>query len=256
MNSRSGSFSERLSLARNASGNRTTRSLRCVAWFLAGCLAWTILSIDGGGRIADAAELQTEDPFAAVDGRPVTVARLNRLIRLRFGTDEPTDQMRRAAATMLVREALAMRTLRVAGGEALKKNMQTAWNRVLQQADRRGVTIEEQARATGANEAAMRDEVHWQHAWGSYLRQYRTEANLRKFYSRQPSRYGGQSFETLVDPLRLQREATEAMFNELVRRSRDAKVVWFDARYEPPTGYPLIPPASTESGEEDDAGAE
>lgn len=205
-------------------------------------------------RSVGAADLRTEDPFAAVDGRPITVARLNRLIRLRFNTDQPTDQMRRAAALMLVREALAMRTLRVAGGKTLEKNMRSAWNRVVEQADRRGVRIDEQARATGANETAMRDEVHWQHAWASYLKQYRTEANLKKFYARDPSRYGGQSYETLVDPLRLKREATEAMFNELVRRSRDAKVVWFDSRFEPPSGYPLIPPVSSESGLENTAG--
>ncbi|MEM9826589.1 MAG: hypothetical protein AAF958_08370 [Planctomycetota bacterium] len=195
-------------------------------------------------RGAPAEELRLEDPFAAVDGQPVTIGRLHLVLTQRFPGKDPQSldaKLRAAAATQLVRQQLALRSMLVQGGDAIRRESDAAVAEFKREVKKRGVPLANIARARKCDERAILDDVRWKHIWQRYLESQLTAANLRRFYEQNPQRYGGSSFEQLQNALLLKKEASAAMFAALVRRSADAKVEFFEAKLRPPEGYPIIP---------------
>lgn len=181
--------------------------------------------------------------FATVGGEPVFVADLDLILKIRFG-DDPTghrlvqdfelDQIRQAAATMVVRRHLAMRSLHRIGGEALSSHLKAAQSDLEKTMQQRGTGIVAQAELAGTSADALRRMNQWNQAWSSYLKKNLTESNLRTFHQRNIDQYQGVAFDQIADPLRLRRDASAAMFDFLIRQSSDASVVWQVEALRPP----------------------
>lgn len=188
-------------------------------------------------------DLRSDDIFATVDGEPLSIADLQLVLQQRFGNDLSAsslvknvapNQLRRAAALMVVRQQLAMRALQNLAGGSLEKVFEVAEADLEMQMQQRGVSIDSQAELTGLSADAMRRSSRWRAAWGQYLKRHLNEANLRRFHDQNRQRYGDVDYEDVVDPLGLRRDATAAIFNNLVDQSSDADVVWHIETLRPP----------------------
>jgi hypothetical protein len=181
-----------------------------------------------------------EDPFAAVDGKPVTIGRLNLVLAQKFGrksTGNLPGSVRQAAALVLVRQQMAFEQLIEIGSESIAIKLDDAVESARQTAKQRGISLAQQAAAVNADERAMIDQIRWQTAWGMYLRSRLTDENLEQFFDKHPEKYGVEQFDELTDQSTLRRAASAALFDVLVRRAKNAKVVWFVDELRPPEGY-------------------
>jgi hypothetical protein len=185
-------------------------------------------------------EPKIEDPFAAVDGTPVTIGRLNLVLAQKFGrnsTQKLPNTVRQAAALVLVRQQMALGQLIELGSDAIKVQLDAAVESAHQTAKQRGTSLAQQATAVHADERSMVDQIRWQTAWAAYLRSRLTEENLKQFFEKHPEKYGVHKFEDLTDQSALRRDASAALFDVLVKQANDAKVVWFVDELRPPEGY-------------------
>jgi hypothetical protein len=185
-------------------------------------------------------EPKMEDPFAAVDGTPVTIGRLNLVLAQKFGrksTQKLPNTVRQAAALVLVRQQMALGQLIELGSDAIKVQLDAAVETAHQTAKQRGTSLAQQAAAVHADERAMVDQIRWQTAWAAYLRSRLTDENLKQFFEKHPEKYGVNKFEDLTDQSALRRDASAALFDVLVKQANNAKVVWFVDELRPPEGY-------------------
>lgn len=193
---------------------------------------------------ADPTELTIEDPFATVDGDPVTIAHLNLLINQRFGpkvVTAATPQLRQAAALMLVRQQLAFRSLTKSDAGAQRIGTAAVADAIAR-AKRRGTSLTDIAAAASANVRAIEADVRFKAVWQDYLSRNLSEENLRRFFNSNPKPYGVDAFDELTDLRRIKSDATAKMFAVLVQRSRDAQVQWIDETLRPPAGVNLFEP--------------
>lgn len=194
----------------------------------------------GGVALADDQPLKLEDPFAAVDGQPITVGRLNLVLQQRFpktAPDQLPPRVRQATALVLVRQQMALNQLRQLGGAAIEAQMSAAVDRQVAESKRRGISLAQQAAAKQSDERALADQIRWQTAWAAYLRSRLTEKNLRGYFETHRDRYEAESWDDLADRGPIRRHAADALFEVLVRGAKDAKIVWFSKDLEPPTGF-------------------
>ena len=196
------------------------------------------------GSIALADEdYEASDPIAAVDGQPIYFGELNLVLAERVGADKLKQvgiDVQRATALLLIRRRLAMRSLQESGGEALQSVIEQKLNARNTELRRRGSSLIKYAEARMADEKSLAADLTWKVAWGQYVKSKLTNENLRRYFDKHSDRYGG-NFQDLTDQAKLRREATNALFDTLVRRQKDSTIQWFVPTLSPPDSIPIIP---------------
>lgn len=294
------------------------------------------------------------DPIASINGAPIFLGELNLVLveRLRIkDLSKAPMNVQQATAALLVRQHLAMKTLRDQGGDTLEEMVDRQIADFANDSKRRGSSLEKHAKQRSSDERSLKASLTWQVAWSQYLKSRLTEKNLRTFFDRNRLKYaggrwevsqvfieidpkdkttlaiaqqrmeqlveelgkasdsevafaaaarehsdsgsaanGGQvgwvekdgdlprsvmkvvrrtkvgaisppvrsplglhtvfvhdfkasdlSFEDLTDQSQLRRDATDALFDQLVRQQKDAKISWYISGLKPPAGVSLIP---------------
>ncbi len=192
-------------------------------------------------------QYRPEDPIAAVNGDPIYVGELNLVLIERLGLkqlDDTTIELQQAAALLLVRRHLAMKSLKTLGQDALQAVIQQRLDAMVEGLRRTDSSLAKYSAARMSDEKSLLADLSWKVAWGQYIKSKLTEANLRRYFEANRERYAEtveQDFDDLTDQAALRRDATSAMFDSLVRKQQDAEVEWFIPALRPPDGVTVIP---------------
>lgn len=179
--------------------------------------------------IAD--DLQPDDPFAAVDGKPIYVGEINWVLAQRVDVkdlDRVATEVRAATAQVLVRRHLAMNALRDQGGEAIEASIRRQVDSFQADAKRRGTDLAEIAAVRQSNVESVVADIAWQTAWSQYLKSKMTDANLRRYFDLHRDRYAGHRYDVsqIFVPLDAADDesaaATMTRMNELVDELRSS----------------------------------
>ena len=138
------------------------------------------------------AAVDPADAIVTVDGDPITRGQLNLLLEQRTGDEalqEADPRLVQAAALMLVRRHLALKTLTAMGGQRLAARVERAVQSATEAAGRQGGSLHPQAQRHGL--AAVQRELAWQTAWHAYLRSRLTQENLQRFFDAHRTKYDG-----------------------------------------------------------------
>lgn len=147
---------------------------------------------------AVAEDLQPDDPFAAVDGKPIYIGEINWVLAQRVDVkdlDRVATEVRVATAQVLVRRHLAMNALRGQGGEAIAASIRRRVESFQADAKRRGTDIGMIAAARNSNVESVVADIAWQTAWSQYLKSKMTDANLRRYFDLHRDRYAGNRYD-------------------------------------------------------------
>ena len=139
-----------------------------------------------------------DDPFASIDGEPIFLGELNLILvdRLRIrDLDRATMDVQRATALMLVRQHLALRTLRKQGGATLDSMIERQIESFASDTKRRGSSLEEYAKKRKSNARSLRADLSWRFAWAQYLKSRLNSKVLKSFYQRNSDKYAGGKWE-------------------------------------------------------------
>lgn len=186
-----------------------------------------------------------DDPVAAIDGKPIFLGELNLMLRpMARGNaiDSLPIDVQRAAAIVLVRRHLALRTLRQKGGDAVDAAIGRYTAEKSAAINRTGSDIVKFSTDAKANKESLLRSWAWEAAWNLYVKSRLTEQNLRRYYD-QNSQTGDPLFDDLTDQSKLRRDATNALFDALVAEQSDVKVQWFIPALRPPSDVQLMPAA-------------
>lgn len=145
-------------------------------------------------------ELHTR-PVLRVDGDELQEGELQLLLQESRVADRSATA-RQAAAAVLIRRHLAMKSLQSLGGQALESIIDRELAALEKQASAQGSSLDAWSRSRQVSLAAFQRHLAWQIAWRQYLKSRMTDAALRAFYERDPDRYGGKQF--LVSQIFLQ----------------------------------------------------
>lgn len=157
---------------------------------------------------------EPSDPIAAVDGSPIYLGELNLILTQRFKSndlDSVPVRVQQATAAILVRRHLAMKSLREQGGEAIETMIKRQRASFATEARRRGSSLAEQAEARKADENSLNAELAWQTVWGQYLKSTLSEKNLRLYFQKNASRYGGGRWEVSQVFIKMDPADTDSM---------------------------------------------
>ena len=135
-----------------------------------------------------------DDPIAAVDGKAVYLGELNLLLSRQLrGKDIGSlpIEVQRAAAVVLVRRHLAMRTLLAKGGSSIQASIDRGNQVLIDQQARRGQSIEALAKKSHSNEKSLIAHSSWEIAWNQYIKSVLTQKNLRRYFDQNRDKYGG-----------------------------------------------------------------
>lgn len=135
---------------------------------------------------------RADEPFASIDGEPIFLGELNLVLAERLGVRDgknATIAVRQAAAAILVRRHLAMKTLRTKAGAELDAIIRKESDRFSAELRRRGSSLSKYAEARSADEPSVLSDLAWQTAWRQYLKSRLSDENLRKFYSQRSHGY-------------------------------------------------------------------
>lgn len=135
---------------------------------------------------------EPSDPIASIDGDPVLLGELNYLLMSKLRVKDISRvniQVKQASSALLVRQHLAMQSLRAQGGEVLQSLLERQWNGFSDELYRQGSTIEQYSKQRRSNERSVRQSRDWDSAWRAYLKSMMTDANLKRFYQQNSQEY-------------------------------------------------------------------
>ena len=135
-----------------------------------------------------------DEPIASINGEPVFLGELNLILADRLGTEKlknATIEIRQAAAAILIRRHLALRSLRSHAGDALESMIKKEIDQFKTELERRGSSLAKFAEERFADEQSLLSDLSWQAAWRQYLKSRMTHQNLRKYFQQQHVRYDG-----------------------------------------------------------------
>lgn len=101
---------------------------------------------------------------------------------------------RQAAAASLVRQHLAMQSLRAQGGASLESILDQHWQTFVSELDRQGIRLDDYCRRYQTTEKAVRASRDWETAWQMYLKSRLTDANLERFYEAHHQKYAARKW--------------------------------------------------------------
>jgi hypothetical protein len=137
-------------------------------------------------------QLEPGDPIASVDSEPVFLGELNLLLKSQLQVkdlDRVSLQVKRASCLMIIRQHLALKSLRELGGQTLEALLTREWEAFNAELERQGLTVQSYCERFESNPEAVRFSRDWSVAWQRYLKSKLTEENLRRFYDRFSDRY-------------------------------------------------------------------
>lgn len=138
------------------------------------------------------------DPIASVAGEPVFLGELNYVLteKLRVKDLDRIDvAVQQATAALLVRQHLAMKTLRQQGGESLQQLLQRDWRAFSGELRRTGTTVDDYCRKRKTDQVSLQHARAWETAWKSYLKSKMTNANLKRFFDSNRERYSAAKWD-------------------------------------------------------------
>jgi len=189
--SRAGAFHATMLAGGKPAGQVSAGWAVSLGWLVFGI----VVAINGSENLVAAEpEFGPAEPLASINGSPIYLGELNLILAERLGLDKfkrATTEFQQAAAAILLRRHLAMRSLRDQGGETLERMIQKASQDFASELQRRGSSLSEYASQRSADERSLMADLAWQTAWRQYLRSRMTDENLRKLFQRASSRYAG-----------------------------------------------------------------
>ncbi len=138
--------------------------------------------------------IATRRPVLTIDGATVEEGELKLLIDASKVPDKTSTVARQAAAMVLVRQHLALASIRELGGDAIHNILQRELRLADDQAKAIGMSLQSIAKSKGVSLTAYRSHLTWQIAWREYLKSRLTDAALRTFFDAHSDRYGGREF--------------------------------------------------------------
>ncbi len=158
------------------------------------CLSVVFLSLNAHSED----KFGPDDPIASINGEPIFLGELNLILveRLKIrDLDNATLDVQRATALMLVRQHLALRTLREQGGASLESIIDRQIEAFASDAKRRGSSLEDYAKKRKSNERSLRADLTWRIAWAQYLKSRLNDRVLKSYYTRHRDKYAGGKWE-------------------------------------------------------------
>jgi peptidyl-prolyl cis-trans isomerase C len=137
---------------------------------------------------------RVDDPIASIDGEPIFLGELNLVLHDRLKIRDVSKapvQVQQAIAATLVRQHLAMKSLRSQGGKSLEQLIDRHIGSLEQELRRRRTDLQEHAKLRSSNEDSLRASMAWEVAWRRYLKSRMTDKNLATYFSRNKAKYGG-----------------------------------------------------------------
>lgn len=172
-----------------------------------------------------------DDPFASINGEPVFLGELNLILveRLKIkDLDRVPMNVQQATALILVRQHLALRSLKKQGGASLDAMLGRQISAFADDAKRRGTSLEDYARKRQSNERSLRADLTWRFAWAQYLKSRLNDKVLKSFYDRNREKYGAGAWEVSQIFLKFDRKddtsigVAESRINNIAAQLRDA----------------------------------
>ncbi|WP_182868301.1 peptidylprolyl isomerase [Rhodopirellula sp. JC639] len=136
-------------------------------------------------RSAAQESLRPSDPIAAIDGAPIFLGELNYLLSSKLKVKDLSDvnlDVQRASSALLVRQHLALKTLRQQGGADLQVLLDRDWEEFLAALRRKGLSLDDYCNPFRSDQRSVRQSHDWDSAWRRYLKSKMTDANLRRYY--------------------------------------------------------------------------
>lgn len=162
------------------------------------CSAAVLLFILSIVNVSFAQTFRPTDPIASVAGDPVFLGELNYVLteKLRVKDLERIDvAVQQATAALLVRQHLAMKTLKQQGGESLNQLLQRDWRAFTGELQRTGATVDDYCRKRKTDQVSLQHARAWETAWKSYLKSKMTDANLKRFFDSNRERYSAAKWD-------------------------------------------------------------
>ncbi|MEL6109389.1 MAG: peptidylprolyl isomerase, partial [Planctomycetota bacterium] len=184
----------------------------------------------GFGQAVSGQDLRPTDPIASIDGYPVFMGELNLLLMKKLGARDPMDvsgDVRRASASLIARQHLAMRSLRTQGGRSLQSILEKDWAAFTAELKRAGLSPSDYAKRYQSDEVSLRAARDWESAWKTYLKSRVTESNLKRLFESSPERYAGSRWD--VSHLFLPIDRSEPHSKEIAIQTAERLAKQFDA---------------------------
>ncbi|MCO8120589.1 peptidylprolyl isomerase [Stieleria sp. TO1_6] len=137
-------------------------------------------------------KLEFSDPIAAIDGAPVFWGEVSYLLATKLRIKDPAQadlNVQRASSALLVRQHLAMRSLRQQGGDRLETLLDRQWQSFLTGLQQRGQSIEQYCERSISDERSVHHAIDWETAWRGYLKSRMTDQNLKRYYQANAALY-------------------------------------------------------------------
>ena len=137
---------------------------------------------------------RVDDPIASIDGSPIFLGELNLILHDRLKIRDVSKapvQVQQAIAATLVRQHLAMKSLKAQGGKSLEQLIKRHIGSLEQELKRRRSDLREHAKLRSSDEASLRASMAWEVAWRGYLKSRMTDKNLATYFSRNQAKYAG-----------------------------------------------------------------
>lgn len=135
-----------------------------------------------------------DDPLASVNGSPIYLGELNLVLVDRLGISDLSkarQNVQQATAASLVRQHLAMISLRKLGGDSLSGMIDREIGAFTRETKRRGGSLEKHAKQRQSSVKALQNRLAFQIAWRQYLKSQLTDANLERFFESHRQKYAG-----------------------------------------------------------------
>ncbi len=152
----------------------------------------TALLVPPTALLAEPPALRPSDPIASIDGDPVFLGELHFLLTSKLKAKDLSRvslDVQRASSALLVRQHLAMKTLRQQGGDNLQTLLDRDWESFLDELHRKRSNLDEYCAQRQTDEPSVRLARDWDSAWRRYLKSKMTDANLKRYYELHPENY-------------------------------------------------------------------
>ncbi|QDV44399.1 Chaperone SurA precursor [Stieleria neptunia] len=158
-------------------------------WMHVAPVAWLVLPISllvlPHALLAEPPAMRPTDPIASIDGEPVFLGELHFLLTSKLKAKDLSrvgQDVQRASSALLVRQHLAMKTLRQQGGANLQALLDRDWESFLDDLRRKRSNLDEYCAQRQTDERSVRIARDWDSAWRRYLKSKMTDANLKRYY--------------------------------------------------------------------------
>lgn len=132
---------------------------------------------------------------ATVDGHPIYVRQVERVVDQAIGTRQTTEQtqtaLRREALTRLIDRSAIIQYLRQQKAVASENEIDAAIEELTQDLARRNKTLAAYLEENQITLKMLRDEFLWQVTWTRQLDKYLTDSNLERYFNQHQRRFAG-----------------------------------------------------------------